>query len=68
MIVVTHNANIAVLGDAEQIIVLKSLSDQGQVMRRGSIDDPKTREYACQILEGSEEAFCRRAKIYGIND
>jgi len=68
VIVVTHNANIAVLGDAEQIVVLKSLSDRGMVMRRGSIDDPKTREFACQILEGSEEAFRRRAKIYGISD
>ena len=53
---------------AEQIIVLKSVSDRGQVMCRGSIDDPKTRDFACQILEGSEEAFRRRANIYGIVD
>lgn len=66
IIIVTHNANIAVLGDAEQIIVLKSTSEKGMIVSRGSIDDPTTREAACNILEGAKEAFQRRAKIYGI--
>ena len=65
VIVVTHNANIAVLGDAEQIIVLKATQDKGSIMCRGSIDEPETREQACAILEGSREAFDRRARIYG---
>ncbi|MBL8558151.1 MAG: AAA family ATPase [Hyphomonadaceae bacterium] len=66
VIVVTHNANIAVLGDAEQIIVLKSNADKGVVVSRGSIDHPDTRNHACAILEGSNEAFRRRARIYGL--
>lgn len=66
VIVVTHNANIAVLGDAEQIVVLKSNADQGVIVSRGSIDHPETRTHACNILEGSDEAFRRRAKIYGV--
>lgn len=66
IIVVTHNSNIAVLGDAEQIIALKSTSEKASIVARGSIDDPATRKIACQILEGSEEAFRRRAQIYGI--
>lgn len=66
VIVVTHNANIAVLGDAEQIVVLKSNADAGMVFSRGSIDHPETRDLACATLEGSEEAFRRRAKIYGV--
>ena len=66
VIIVTHNANIAVLGDAEQIIVLKSDADHARIMSRGSIDHPATRAYACTILEGAEEAFRRRATIYGI--
>jgi len=66
VIIVTHNANIAVLGDAEQIIVLKSDADHARIMSRGSIDHPATRAYACAILEGAEEAFRRRATIYGI--
>lgn len=65
VIVVTHNANIAVLGDAEQIVVLKSTSDRGTIVSRGSIDDPATRDAACGILEGAKEAFQRRASIYG---
>jgi ABC-type polar amino acid transport system ATPase subunit len=66
VIIVTHNANIAVLGDAEQIIVLKSTSDKSSVVACGSIDDAKTKKTACQILEGAEEAFRRRATIDGI--
>jgi len=66
IIVVTHNPNIAVLGDAEQIVALKSTSDKGVVVARGSIDETKTKQLACQILEGAEEAFRRRAKMYGV--
>lgn len=66
VIVVTHNANIAVLGDAELIVALKATSDQATVVARGSIDHPPTCEAACNILEGSREAFDRRAAIYGI--
>ena len=66
IIIVTHNANIAVLGDAEQIIVLKSQDDKGMIVSRGSIDHPETRQFACDILEGSTEAFKRRAAIYGV--
>ncbi len=66
IIVVTHNANIAVLGDAEQIIALKSTSDKSSIVASGSIDDAATKKACCQILEGSEEAFKRRARIYGV--
>ena len=66
VIVVTHNPNIAVLGDAELVIALKGLSDRGLIMTRGSIDDAVTRKMACQILEGTEDAFIRRSRIYGL--
>jgi len=65
IIVVTHNANIAVLGDAEQVIVLKSSAEKSVIVARGSIDDAATRDAACAILEGSKDAFKRRARIYG---
>lgn len=68
VIIVTHNANIAVLGDAEQIIVLKAMDDKGMIVSTGSIDHPDTRQNACAILEGSAEAFKRRAKIYGVTN
>lgn len=66
VIIVTHNANIAVLGDAEQLIVLKTNRDRSQIVARGSIDDIVARDAACKILEGAKEAFARRARIYGI--
>jgi DNA repair exonuclease SbcCD ATPase subunit len=47
IIIVTHNANIAVLGDAEQIVVLKAHGDAGIITARGSIDDASTRKEAC---------------------
>lgn len=66
VIIVTHNANIAVLGDAEQVIVLKAQDDTGRIVSRGSIDHVETQQLACDILEGSAEAFRRRATIYGV--
>ncbi|HWV75537.1 MAG TPA: AAA family ATPase, partial [Pseudosphingobacterium sp.] len=65
IIIVTHNANIAILGDAEQILILKSTNDKCIISARGSIDNEETKEIACNILEGAREAFKRRAKIYG---
>ena len=66
VIIVTHNANVAVLGDAEQIVVLKATNDRGEIVTRGSIDHAKTRDAACAILEGAREAFLRRAKMYAV--
>ncbi|MDQ7994975.1 MAG: TrlF family AAA-like ATPase [Luteibacter sp.] len=66
VILVTHNANIAVLGDAELIVALKATAEKATVVTRGSIDHGETCEAACNILEGSREAFDRRAAVYGI--
>jgi ABC-type Mn2+/Zn2+ transport system ATPase subunit len=66
VIVVTHNANIAVLGDAELIVALKATAEKATIVTRGSIDHAETCEAACNVLEGSREAFDRRATVYGI--
>jgi DNA repair ATPase RecN len=66
VIIVTHNPNVAVLGDAELIVVMKAKSDHGEITERGSIDHTETRDAACAILEGAREAFLRRAKMYGM--
>lgn len=66
VIIVTHNPNVAVLGDAELVVVMKAMNDRGEIVARGSIDHPDTRDAACAILEGAREAFLRRAKMYGI--
>jgi predicted ATPase len=67
IIIVTHNPNIAVLGDAEQIVVLKATSERSMVVARGSIDDPVMKRSACAVLEGAEAAFRRRAQVYNLN-
>ena len=67
IILVTHNSNIAVLGDSELIIPLKSTSNKASIVYRGSIDNKDTKKITCGVLEGSAEAFKRRRDIYGID-
>ena len=66
VIIATHNANIAVLGDSELIIPLKSTNEKTSIMDRGSIDNEKTNRMACNILEGGETAFKKRQTIYNL--
>ena len=65
VIVVTHNANIAVLGDSELLFPMKRSGNGGTVSDRGSIDKTATRKAAQDILEGGELAFKKRKEIYG---
>lgn len=67
IIIITHNANIAVLGDAEQIVVLKATSERSKIISRGSVDEVDSKESACSILEGAKAAFVKRGRIYGLN-
>jgi len=66
VIIVTHNANIAVLGDSELLIPLKSTNEKTSIINRGSIDNAKTNKIACNILEGGETAFKKRQTIYNL--
>ena len=65
VIVVTHNANIAVLGDAELILPMQRAGDGGAAFDRGSVDKVETKAAVLRILEGGERAFQRRREIYG---
>lgn len=60
----THNANIPILGDAEQILVMWSNGRNGFFQNRGSIDMADVQKKAQQILEGGEEAFSKRTRKY----
>jgi hypothetical protein len=66
VIIVTHNANIAVLGDAELVIPLRSTSDKTSIVNRGSIDRESIQKDCCAILEGGERAFLQRQDIYSL--
>jgi putative AbiEii toxin of type IV toxin-antitoxin system/AAA domain-containing protein len=66
VIVATHNANIAILGDAEQIIPLQGYEGRGLIRDPGSVDADGTRARACEVLEGGEAAYRRRGEMYGL--
>jgi DNA repair ATPase RecN len=66
IIVATHNPNIPVSGDAEQIIALDTSSrEECENVCQGSIDDEDIVDQIKAIMEGSEEAFRVRAEKYG---
>lgn len=60
VIVITHNANIVVNGDAELVMALGVSHNQTNPTCRGSLQEQKVREEICRIMEGGEEAFERR--------
>jgi hypothetical protein len=65
VIAATHNSNIVVLGDAEQVIVLDAIDNrQGRVIDRGSIDVPSIVQHVVALLEGGKDAFCVRKERY----
>lgn len=64
VILVTHNANIAVLGDTELILPMHRENDCGKVKDRGSIDSTPTKACVLSILEGGSDAFLRRKQMY----
>lgn len=68
IIVATHNPNIVVSGDAEQVIVLDALSDsQGVCSCCGSIDKLEIVDSVLEIMEGGKEAFLNRHRRYGLD-
>ena len=60
IIVVTHNANIVVNGDAEMVFPLEVARGQTHVRRAASIQDKQIRQTICDILEGGLKAFEQR--------
>lgn len=67
----SHNPNIPVLGDAEQIIGLTPVVEDGIDRTKvnqdlcGSIDKEKVQELIKELLEGGEQAFSTRRIKYG---
>jgi hypothetical protein len=71
VIIVTHNANLVVNTDADQVIVASSEpSPDGGLptvtYRCGSLENQQIRTTVCEILEGGEQAFRDREKRYRI--
>ena len=67
IIVVTHNANLIVNADADQVIVASCGPHNPGALpeisyESGSLEDARIRAQVCDILEGGEQAFRERAR------
>jgi DNA repair ATPase RecN len=65
LLVITHNANIVVNGDAEMLHVLDFRGGQCRVVQAGSLQEKDMREEVCRVMEGGREAFERRYQRLG---
>ena len=65
LIVVTHNPNVVVNGDAELVHVMEFGRGQCYVMQSGALQEKVVREEVCRVMEGGREAFTRRWKRLG---
>ncbi|WP_017922585.1 TrlF family AAA-like ATPase [Burkholderia glumae] len=67
IIIVTHNANLVVNTDADQVIVAQCGPHRSGRLpviayESGSLENPQIRQHVCDILEGGERAFKERAR------
>jgi predicted ATPase len=57
VIVVTHNPNIVVHGDAELVVSLEARAGQTQIAFAGGLQERRAREEVCRVMEGGPLAF-----------
>jgi len=67
VIMVTHNANLVINTDADQIIIAEAGPHLHGALppityTAGGLEEAKIREAVCDILEGGEAAFQERAR------
>ena len=64
-VIATHNPNLPVLGDAELVHACREVNKGGcYAHQSGSLDSKDTRRNIVEIMEGGEQAFEQRQKIY----
>lgn len=66
VIIVTHNANLVVNADAEQVIVAFN-NEEKLSYTSGSLENPDINLAVCNILEGGKIAFQQRKNKYHLN-
>jgi putative AbiEii toxin of type IV toxin-antitoxin system len=71
VILVTHNPNLVVNADADQVIIASSERMDPNYLPKisyttGGLEDKTTRSEVCRILEGGERAFLERERRYAI--
>lgn len=57
VIVVTHNPNIVVNGDAELVIALEARGGETRIEAQGSLQEERVRSTICTVMEGGTDAF-----------
>ena len=62
LIIVTHNANVVVNADSELVTTMDFKGGQIVSNNSGGLQERKTREDICRIMEGGREAFQQRYK------
>jgi hypothetical protein len=67
VIMVTHNANLVINTDADQIIIADATAHPAHGLPvinyvAGGLEDATIRKAVCDILEGGEDAFRERAR------
>jgi hypothetical protein len=63
VIIVSHNANLVVNADSEQIIIANNI-DEKLSYESGSLENEKINYDICRILEGGQKAFEKRRDKY----
>jgi len=64
LIVVTHNPNLPVLGEAAQVVVLEADGRHSKVIHQGDVESAK--QHIVRLMEGGRAAFHQRARSYGV--
>jgi len=65
IIFATHDANLVVNGDADQVIYLEADAESAHVKVQDAIDNSEIRHAVLTVLDGGREAFDLRKRKYG---
>ena len=60
LLIITHNPNIVVNGNADLVIPIEERSGMATIPVTGALQDPAVRKAVCDIMEGGREALERR--------
>lgn len=70
IIVITHNPNLVVNSDTEQVVIATGEKQESGFplihYTSGALENPAVRQQVCNILEGGNDAFIKRDRRYAI--
>lgn len=66
VILVTHNPNIVVSGQADWVVAMTMDQGKGRLRWQGKLEEEAVRREIMATLEGGREAFCQRVEYLGV--